>query len=96
MDDKLELYFKDGFEAPPPHISEYKIKLTLAKRRQRWLLILVSVSALLWTLAVTILSACVFHLNETAAFALSAAIGIGLMCAGIFSSMVLKFRKVGI
>ena len=96
MDNKLDLYFKNEFEANPPHISEYKIRLNLAKRRQRWLLISVSVAALLWSMAFAFMVACVSQQNEVAAFAMTIAISVGLICAGIFSGLVLKFRKVGI
>jgi|GEM_PF-4425270 len=96
MDKKLDLYFKSDLEMKPPHINEYKIQKTLAERKQRWLLVSVSIAALLWMLAVSFFSVFLYRENQTLALAVMIALGVGMTCAGIFSCLVLKFRKVGI
>ena len=96
MDKQLDLYFNHGAEMTPPYIGERKIQRILEARKKRRLMIAVSFAALLWAAAMVMVSVWLHQSNPVAAYVIAGVIGAGYISSGIFSSMVLKFKKAGV
>ena len=90
--DRLEKYLNDNEIVPPP-MSERKILELLEARSKRNLLIAVSLAAMLWTITLSIMTLCLYHINQLAAYMLAVSISIGLTTSGIFTGIVLKYKK---
>ena len=95
MDKKLEAYFNNTGDIPPPFIDLRMIQQQLEKRTQRRLLVAASFAALLWMTLLCMTSALVFKANQFVALVIAAVVGVGVMCSGVFSVFVLKFKKAG-
>jgi hypothetical protein len=93
MEDKLKAYLQATDEYPP-HISEKKIVRTLADRRKRFSIIMLSFAGALWTI---LLYAAAFWLGKEVSTDICKAVllclSIGYICAGCFAGIVVKFRK---
>jgi len=96
MDDKLDLYFNHSAGMAPPYIGERKIQRILEARKKRRLMIAVSFAALLWAAAIAMFSVWLHQSNPVAAYVIAGVIGAGYVSSGIFSGMVLKFKKAGV
>ena len=95
MDKQLDLYFNHGTEATPPYINEQKIQRILEARKKRHLMIAMSFAALLWAAVAALLSVWLHQYNATAAYIIAGILGAGYISSGIFSGMVLKYKKAG-
>ena len=95
MDEKLDGYINSQPQTPPV-ITEREIVNELAQRRKRLHFILLSLSGLLWAVALYSVSFMVGRQNQVIGISLLTAISVGYMCAGCFAVIVIKFRKVGI
>ena len=93
---KLERYLNDKTEIKPPYINERKIHEVLAARQKRRILIVLSVAALLWVMVFHLAAVWVYRINQSAAYILAGCFAIGLMTSGIFSGLVLKYKKEGV
>ena len=96
LDKMLDSYLCGGAGEPPPHMSVQKIQHILQAQKKRRLLIAVSVAALLWVMALALFTVCLYQLNPMAGRVLAVALAVGAGCAGAFSGLVLKFKKVGV
>ena len=95
MDKQLDLYFNQGTVATPPFINEQKILRIVEARKRRNLMISMSIAALLWAAVAILLSVCLHQYNAVAAYFTAGIFGAGYITSGIFSGMVLKYKKVG-
>ena len=97
MDDqKLERYLSSKTEITPPYISERKILEVLAARQKRRIMITLSIAALLWMIVFHLATVWVYQINQLAAYLLAGCFAIGLMTSGVFSGLVLKYKKEGV
>ena len=96
MDKQLEQYFNQNAVKSPPFMSEQKVQRILESRKKRNLMMAMSFAALLWAAAIFMLSAWLYQFNPTAAYIATGVVGIGYISSGIFSGMVLKFKKAGV
>ena len=95
MDKQFDQYFNHSVETTPPYINEQKIQRILETRKIRHLMIAMSVAALLWAAVATLLSVWLHQYNATAAYVMIGILGVGYISSGIFSGMVLKYKKAG-
>ena len=93
---KLKQYLTEKNEITPPRISERKIQEVLAERQKRRILIALSIAALLWMMVFHLTTVWVYRINQPAAYVLAGCFAIGLMTSGIFSGLVLKYKKAGV
>ena len=96
MDKQLELYFNNKTEINPPYISEQKIQRILETRKKRNIMIAISFAALLWAAVFAVFSVWIHQFNPLAAYIIAGVIGVGYISSGIFSGIVLKFKKAGV
>ena len=95
MDKQLDLYFNHNTKITPPYINEQKIQMVIEARKKRHLMIALSFAALLWAAAATLLSVWLHQYNAMAAYFAAGILGAGYISSGIFSGMVLKYKKAG-
>ena len=95
MNKQLDTYFSDITAIAPPQLSAQKLQDLLEERAKRRRLVAVSFAALLWVMMFVVLTLVVYRLSPVAAYVLAGLLGAGIVAAGIFSGLVLKFMKVG-
>ena len=95
MDKQLDIYFNHSVTAPPPTISEQKIQRVLEAQKKRFLMIAMSVAALLWAMVVVVLSVRLHQFYPLTAYIIAGFISVEYISSGIFSGIVLKYKKAG-
>ena len=95
MDKQLDIFFNHDAEITPPYINEQKIQIFLEARKKRHLMIALSFAALLWAAVATLLSVWLHQYNATVAYIAAGILGAGYISSGIFSGIVLKYKKAG-
>jgi hypothetical protein len=93
LDEKLNGYINNHKQIPPV-INERRIVETVAGRRQRTAIVLLSLASLLWTLVLYGFSFLIGRDNQAAGIALFFIISIGHMGSALFVGIILKSRKV--
>lgn len=97
MDKKLESYFK--FESELNYklqsINENVLARQLERRSERQSIILLSLASLLWLLLLTAAILVIGIWNKKLGILLLSIIVIQQMCAGLYSYLIFKFKKVG-
>lgn len=96
IDKRLEEFFNGENEEILPIINERIIQLEVKNRKKRWTIILLSFGSLLWIITFTEIAFILSKCNMIAAFALLGVTSINIMCSGLFSYLLFKFRKVGV
>lgn len=96
IDKRLDEFINEINETTPPAINERIIQLEVKNRKKRWTIILLSFGSLLWIITFTEIAFILSKCNMIAAFALLGVTSINIMCSGLFSYLLFKFRKVGV
>jgi hypothetical protein len=97
LDEMLKAYFDDdaGADTERPYVSECMLRKEVEARKRKTAVALMSFGSLLWLATFICIALLIGRLDYRFGLCLLVIATVQLICSGLLSCIVIKFKKVG-